>query len=486
LALLCPFPEISSTLLQALFSAILCVFAAQLFRGKLRVCASDAWLLVFLLFAFVSCLVAWFPSGAAHRFLAVLPAWGVFLVVRQLPGWEEVGRSLGAWRPALLLALVVGMGWSAPLGTGMGCLAAIFCRFLSPLPRERRKKTVFIAGVLGVIAVTLVAWDLPRWGKSLPAWGAAFRLFWERPWTGWGAGSFDALLPGSLSEAVAQDPSSLKMGSDVLAWMVEYGFGGPILLAAFLGVIVRSLGRRKRAKPPISAFVLPALIGGVIASLLSTPLQRPTVLWMAGILLAVATVGLGEGRDRRVPQPLGFLGALLLVALALLGGVSSIRGFYLDLVAYPASSWVERLPKDDKARFEALEELASRRHGWDSEWRVRYELAEVCQRMGRVEQALGHLRQASRLHPGSVEVWALMGDLLEREGDDASRDRAAALAAYDRALGLHPEDPSIRLARAKALLAAGKRDEAEADLRDILRTTPDHEAAKKLLGSVGE
>jgi tetratricopeptide (TPR) repeat protein len=122
-------------------------------------------------------------------------------------------------------------------------------------------------------------------------------------------------------------------------------------------------------------------------------------------------------------------------------------------------------------------------------------LADVLNRMGRHDQALGHLREARRLQPGRIEpklgiAAALESqgklsaaiDILEGAAGSTSDARlfthlgtvrhwhgrfTEAIEAFDRALHLAPKSPQAHLERARTLLMMGRLEEgfAEAEWR---------------------
>jgi tetratricopeptide (TPR) repeat protein len=78
--------------------------------------------------------------------------------------------------------------------------------------------------------------------------------------------------------------------------------------------------------------------------------------------------------------------------------------------------------------------------------------------LGDTETAIDELRDAARHDPSRAGTWANLGLLLK---DDGRFDEA--LAAYDQALALNPDDAQIRVNRVVALLRAGRWLEAWPD-----------------------
>ncbi len=85
-------------------------------------------------------------------------------------------------------------------------------------------------------------------------------------------------------------------------------------------------------------------------------------------------------------------------------------------------------------------------------------LAMAYASLGLTEAAIAQLRDATARDPSRAGIWANLGLLLK---DDGRFDEA--LAAYDIALGLAPDDAQIRVNRVVALLRAGRWTEAWPD-----------------------
>ena len=108
----------------------------------------------------------------------------------------------------------------------------------------------------------------------------------------------------------------------------------------------------------------------------------------------------------------------------------------------------------------------------------RVRLANLYLKQGRLDAALETLHRLAAKLPGrAVEIALVEGDLLR----DAGR-LEQALAAYDRALQDHPDNPDLLYARALTAARLGRVDELERDLRQILKDHPDHADALNALG----
>ncbi|MGZ6095054.1 MAG: tetratricopeptide repeat protein, partial [Polyangiales bacterium] len=104
--------------------------------------------------------------------------------------------------------------------------------------------------------------------------------------------------------------------------------------------------------------------------------------------------------------------------------------------------------------------------------------------LGREDLAMSTLERARVLPSAPPEVRTELEALVRAraERQEASNDLAAALAGYQRARGLAPDDPSLPLAIARCQHALGKAQEALETLRENLRTHTDHAGSWLLLG----
>ena len=107
--------------------------------------------------------------------------------------------------------------------------------------------------------------------------------------------------------------------------------------------------------------------------------------------------------------------------------------------------------------------------------------AETLRRSGQPEQAIEVLQQLSRSHDDVPIVFSTLGDLLR-----AQEDYQGAIAAYDRALELAPEDERLgwflHYSRGIALERSGEGEAAEKDFRAALALNPEQPQVLNYLG----
>lgn len=141
-------------------------------------------------------------------------------------------------------------------------------------------------------------------------WTAARELSSERPWTGWGAGSFRFQISGreqpvpGFEEAVIYHPTARN---DLLQMAAELGrFGTLLALGCFLALVWRLFTPRTLANP-LQVFLCLGILGVVAIGWRETVLTAPAVLLhFSGLLCAASLLANMEkpGKFRPPPSPL--------------------------------------------------------------------------------------------------------------------------------------------------------------------------------------
>ena len=106
-------------------------------------------------------------------------------------------------------------------------------------------------------------------------------------------------------------------------------------------------------------------------------------------------------------------------------------------------------------------------------------LGIVLNRRGRYEEALRHLREATRLHPGSAGAWNSAGEALGNLGQ-----LEPALEAFSRATRAAPDFCQAHYNAGLALRALGRREAAIQAFRSAVRLQPDFAEALQSLGGL--
>lgn len=107
-----------------------------------------------------------------------------------------------------------------------------------------------------------------------------------------------------------------------------------------------------------------------------------------------------------------------------------------------------------------------------------YLRAQICTENGDVAGAAAHLEQAVALRPEFEEAWSDLG-----EARKALLDDAGAVAAYQRAVDLSPDDPVPQTRLGLKLLDLGRAHEAVPHLREAARLDPKNQSALNALQS---
>ena len=111
-------------------------------------------------------------------------------------------------------------------------------------------------------------------------------------------------------------------------------------------------------------------------------------------------------------------------------------------------------------------------------------LAHILQRQGETEEAIGVLRELTRLRPTHARHLGCLAQALRARGRSEEADAALdkAIAAGKQAIQLHPDDAASHGFLGKALRDRGRSDEAIAEYRQALSLDPDNVSGHLNLG----
>ncbi|MBI4676328.1 MAG: O-antigen ligase family protein [Elusimicrobia bacterium] len=328
-----------------------------------------------------------------------------------------------AWKARdyfLLAALLLAMVWSRSVGAWLALAAAGAA--LGARPAARRLGLVAAAVCAAVVLAKFrdaAVLDRLRW------WGAAWGMFLDRPWTGYGPGAFAYVLPAFSPGA---EVSSLYAHQSVIESLAETGWLHTLLLFAGFGVFLRA-GRTHRT------FGAAAVL---VQSMWDLTLSIPANLWLfsyyAGSSLRPASRWVAVPRDWRLPSVLLVLG---------LGGILSQRvwsTWQADRLRTMASARLSeaRVPGDiDGAR-----RLLERSAALVDHAETRRLLAETELGSGGtawaegpgaegMAAAAGHLERAAELNPYRPSTWAALEVVYRGLGrEDAARDARSRGVAF--------------------------------------------------------
>jgi len=105
-----------------------------------------------------------------------------------------------------------------------------------------------------------------------------------------------------------------------------------------------------------------------------------------------------------------------------------------------------------------------------------YNIAVAYERLGKLDEAAAHYREALRRDPEYANAYFNLGNTLLARGEYLE-----AISQYRKALELSPDEPTIHSNLGTALRLVGELDEAAAHYREALRIDPQLEAPRKNL-----
>lgn len=405
--------------------------------------------------------------GAFLVLPAVVAQWGVARAAS--------GRARALWAGALAIT-VYGVVATQTL-TALGALLVASVAFqLLRLP-ARRAVALLAAGVVAAGLVTVAVpplrervaavtgrlaegeWNAALTGR-LDGWLAAAWMFGEHPVAGVGHGAYRAEFgPAKLAlqESGVEffpghtDPYFANAHNDLLEAAAEWGILGVVALLWALAFLASTLGRWRRAGDRRVddrwALAIAGVAGGVVLSLGHFPFHLalvayPYLLFLAWVFRRAEAAEEEEGAPPAAAGSFGARAAPWLLAIALA----------LALLAHTGRS---------RDRVSASKQL-----------RVVKVVSEEMARTGRVSDQLvsGNfrlLREAERDDPSEIGVPVAIGGqymLLERYEQ--------AIDVYREALAQEPR-PEIHLNLGRALLAAGREEDAWEAFEKAVRLAPD-------------
>ncbi|MEO0796445.1 MAG: O-antigen ligase family protein [Verrucomicrobiota bacterium] len=245
-----------------------------------------------------------FPS--AHQWSAFALFWtvvgfGLFFHLKRRQTWTSLLEKNGAWLIAGWLILAYSAYETGTpfhrflLGISVGL---ILLRIGTALVRYMR--TGFVAGLMGILlllaGISAIGYNLFNfanefslaqsdpsrapfgipWGTQLALWRDTWQLFLERPFFGWGAGSFQDIFPFHQQVDLGNFEYT-SPHSDILHVLFEYGIVGLCLLLTFPIVIAFKFAFLKQRRM-VSHYLWGAVTLLVLLSLFCQPLSTPANL----------------------------------------------------------------------------------------------------------------------------------------------------------------------------------------------------------------
>lgn len=239
---------------------------------------------------------------AMHYMVLMVPL-GAFLVLNQRTSFQE--RALAA---VLLLPVLMYITYT---GTRSAYVAVAFEIFLvavfyvlAKLKLHHNRQDLLLW--LGFVIAYLIALALPsvldlsshfrpdellaRGGSGrMCVWESAWGMFNQKPWLGWGAGSYEAVV--AVYDTCGRNVH--RAHNEPLQLLLEMGIIGASLLALLWLVLAATLLRNsfiawQQSKDSLPAFVLIVFLGSSTQSLFTFPLQLPYIVLALAVIIATS------------------------------------------------------------------------------------------------------------------------------------------------------------------------------------------------------
>ncbi|MBI5596121.1 MAG: O-antigen ligase family protein [Elusimicrobia bacterium] len=322
---------------------------------------------------------------------------------------------LAADRRDWLLAagLLVSLWWTKSVGAWLALFAALL---LTARWRGELKAWAGLAGSLLCLVFVYNKFQSPEVLDRLAWWEGAARMAWQRPWTGFGPGSFAAALPGFQSKGLG----TVYAHQYPLQSAAEYGI--PFALLWF-GGLWRQLWKGRSYKRFGALAVL-------LQSLWDWPLSLPANLWLFCWLAGSASPESGAGVGVRSRWKIPVAGACAAAGLA---GALAVAGIWEAnrAKARAVAALGEGLPRESEALAQAALDARPR----DSE--AALVLAQALLTRASAPDARGdELAGAARAferslaaNPYRPRAWRELASVYQRLGDAPKAQAAMARGA---------------------------------------------------------
>ena len=210
----------------------------------------------------------------------------------------------------IMAALVASQSRMGTLAAGIGAATTLFCALLAT---SRRKRTFMVAAALALAGGLAIIWLYGEqllgrmmevdqsWSEREALYRQVLGLIGQRPWTGFGGGSFEIVFPTIHAPPVATGLVWDKAHNTYLTLWSELGLVGgtlPILLLAVIGWKLRAALRRDRRLWLPVAIALGCLVAVAVHALVDFSMEIQAVaLWLVAILAAATAQCLRRSDD---------------------------------------------------------------------------------------------------------------------------------------------------------------------------------------------
>lgn len=373
---------------------------------------------------------------------------GGYLVVVLPVAWHVARADLdGRWRAAGRVGVATGVIALVATGTRSAWLGAVAVALVLAAPSLRTRgwhAAALVGLLLGAVTVVLAVArpdDLTRStaGGRLEQWALTLQVIGDRPLLGAGPDAYRVVFPAAIDDEFEREHASALVNDRAHDLPLDTAVSAGVAGVAALGALLVSAARCLRPAMPLPLGRALAAAGTGYLVHLAFAFQDPALdvlTWLlvgigAGLARVQPTPPAPRGRRRAPAPPSAPRARAALGALALGMLVWTGRGVVAD----------QRLG----AGIEAAER-------------------------GEVAAALRSIRAAGDLEPERAHHREALGrvarSVAAQTGDAGLA--AEAVAALERALDLLPDDPTLLLDRAEALLASGRLAEAQVAFDELL------------------
>ena len=391
--------------------------------------------------------------------------------------WDSGKRILAC---GVLLATVASLGMMKTANPGLIADGQSFSMGMTPFERAFARTASISAGD-GSLGVRLVMWK------------ATARLIKARPWTGVGAGAWEAYIPLYQAEG-SQLETDYYVHNEILQLLAEYGLTGLLVLLALFGYLLLAAWKTVRnrtaeglSEAPVRAVALTSLLAFLIVSNIGFPWRLATTGCLFALCLALLASSDARLQIRGIagahrlawrPAYSQILAVLMICCLAMAAYISQQAALTeqkivtaVKLALSITQSGDYNNPKWDQSKKEILtltkeavdintnyrkitpmvaDEMAKWGDWKDAIWiwesvvvsrpyvvAIMSNIARGYAQLGNNEKAFEYLARCEKLQPKAPSVRSLKVILMSRTGRDAE---AAVLAKKSIAEGVYDYD----------------------------------------------
>jgi O-antigen ligase len=414
-----------------------------------------------------------------------------FMPDYKLPGAS--GRAVGTFGNATLLAAFLCLVWPLALPLRQGAKWAVLMLLFAALVATRSRAGLLAVlvqaavlarqawrqgwrpkmDVIGGLAVAglMLALYFPQADWSRPTlrwllWQDSLNLWWQRPWLGWGPGSFPLAfqpLHVALGASLGGGQYVDHPHNWVLLALCETGLLGLASLSLFFGIPLRRVLSRGLGLATQDYALALGLLGLLAQAFFDRSLEQAG-LWSLACLFTGFLAGAVPWEGKQYPRPSAALLFGIAALAALLNFWRPIQSWRLAVHALPAALEQAGEAADWKRRVEAEPGNPA---AWES-------LGLALAAQNKFDDAERAFEQAWRLRP-SVSAVLNLGNcaMMTRQFEKAE-------VLFRQAIAIEPARADAHFSLGYALFQQKKLQEAVAELDLALKLDPGNAGAAKL------